>query len=292
MRRTLALNLPLLVKEDFLMEPDAAKMVGQATQQIITRGSYLTESGTEHEISADLAFARAQTITYAPDLPIPPGKAKYTQAMTYVHKQTALMVAQARQRRGYRVAILNFTNPRDLGGGWLHGVPSQEASLARSSGLIHCLIDHPWYRNRSHRINPFYDDTVIVTPNVPIFRGHEGDLLETPIRHTIISAAAVHASNVRLYMPPREAEIPLRMARRATRVIEAAATINANVLVLGAWGTGEFGHSPELIATAFQVALESPAIRAFAIIDFAIPDITPQTPVYAVFRNRFHEQSV
>ena len=292
MRRTLALNLPLLVKEDFLMEPDAAKMVGQATQQIITRGSYLTESGTEHEISADLAFARAQTITYAPDLPIPPGKAKYTQAMTYVHKQTALMVAQARQRRGYRVAILNFTNPRDLGGGWLHGVPSQEASLARSSGLIHCLIDHPWYRNRSHRINPFYDDTVIVTPNVPIFRGHEGDLLETPIRHTMISAAAVHASNVRLYMPPREAEIPLRMARRATRVIEAAATINANVLVLGAWGTGEFGHSPELIATAFQVALESPAIRAFAIIDFAIPDITPQTPVYAVFRNRFHEQSV
>ena len=82
MRRTLALNLPLLVKEDFLMEPDAAKMVGQATQQIITRGSYLTESGTEHEISADLALARAQTITYAPDLPIPPGKAKYTQAST------------------------------------------------------------------------------------------------------------------------------------------------------------------------------------------------------------------
>jgi hypothetical protein len=89
MRRTLALNLPLLVKEDFLMDPDAAKMVGQATQQIITRGSYLTESGTEHEISADLALARAQTITYAPDLPIPPGKAKYTQAMTYVHNQTA-----------------------------------------------------------------------------------------------------------------------------------------------------------------------------------------------------------
>jgi uncharacterized protein (TIGR02452 family) len=292
MRRTLALNLPLLVKEDLLMEPDAAKMVGQATQQIITRGSYLTESGTEHEISADLALARAQTITYAPDLPIPPGKAKYTQAMTYVHNQTALMVARARQRRGYRVAILNFTNPRDLGGGWLHGVPSQEASLARSSGLMHCLGDHPWYRNRSHRINPFYDDTVIVSPNVPIFRGHEGDLLETPIRHTMISAAAVHATNVRLYMPPREAEIPLSMARRATRVIEAAATTNANVLVLGAWGTGEFGHSPELIATAFQVALESPATHSFAIIDFAIPDISPQTPVYALFRNRFHEQSV
>jgi uncharacterized protein (TIGR02452 family) len=108
----------------------------------------------------------------------------------------------------------------------------------------------------------------------------------------MISAAAVHATNVQLYMPQRESEIPLQMARRATRIIEAAATTNANVLILGAWGVGEFGHTPELIATAFQVALESRATRAFAIIDFAIPDIAPMIPVYGAFRNRFHEQSV
>ena len=292
MRRTLSLNLPHLSKEDFLMEIDAARMVGQATQQIITRGSYITESGTEHDIREALAKANAQTTTHLPNVDIPSSKAKYTQAMTYVHNQTALTVAQARQKRGYRVAILNFTHPRNLGGGWLQGVQSQEASLARSSGLIHCLTNHPWYRNRSHRINPFYDDTVIVSPQVPVFRSHEGDLLDTPMQHTIISAAAVHAANVRLYMPQREAEIPLQMVRRATRVIEAAATTNANVLILGAWGTGEFGHTPELIATAFQVAFESRATRAFAIIDFAIPDITPQTPIYSLFRNRFHEQSV
>jgi uncharacterized protein (TIGR02452 family) len=212
--------------------------------------------------------------------------------MTFVHNQTALMVAHTRQRRGYRVAVLNFTNPRNLGGGWLHGVQSQEAALARSSGLMHCLGNHSWYRNRTHRTNPFYDDTVIVTPHVPVFRGHDGDLLETPLHYAMISAAAVHSTNVQLYMPQREAEIPLQMARRATRIIEAAATTNANVLILGAWGTGEFGHTPELIATAFQVALESRATRAFAIIDFAIPDIAPMTPVYTAFRNRFHEQSV
>ena len=292
MRRKLALSLPVLTKEDFLMDIDAAEMVGRATQQIITRGSYITEAGTEHDIQESLHQAHAQMVTFRPDTVIPQGTAKYSQAMTFVHNQTALMVAHARQRRGYRVALLNFTNPRNLGGGWLHGVQSQEAALARSSGLMHCLSSHSWYRNRTHRTNPFYDDTVIVTPHVPVFRGHEGDLLETPLHYAMISAAAVHATNVQLYMPQREAEIPLQMARRATRIIEAAATTNANVLILGAWGTGEFGHTPELIATAFQVALESRATRAFAIIDFAIPDIAPMTPVYAAFRNRFHEQSV
>ncbi len=292
MRRTLSLSLPVLAKEDFLMDIDAAKMVGRATQQIITRGSYITEAGTEHDIQNALNHAYSQTVTFRPDAEIPIAKAKYSQAMTFVHNQTALMVAHARQRRGYRVALLNFTNPRNLGGGWLQGVQSQEASLVRSSGLIHCLANHAWYRNRTHRTNPFYDDTVIVTPQVPVFRGHEGDLLETPLQYAIVSAAAVHATNVRLYMPQREAEIPLQMAKRAARVIDAAATTNANVLILGAWGTGEFGHTPELIATAFQVALESRATRSFAIIDFAIPDIAPQNPVYAAFYQRFHEQSV
>jgi uncharacterized protein (TIGR02452 family) len=292
MRRTLALSLPVLTKEDFLMDIDAAEMVGRATQQIITRGSYITEAGTEHNIQELLHQAHAQMVTFRPDTAIPQGPAKYSQAMTFVHNQTALMVAHTRQRRGYRVAVLNFTNPRNLGGGWLHGVQSQEAALARSSGLMHCLGNHSWYRNRTHRTNPFYDDTVIVTPHVPVFRGHDGDLLETPLYYAMISAAAVHSTNVQLYMPQREAEIPLQMARRATRIIEAAATTNANVLILGAWGTGEFGHTPELIATAFQVALESRATRAFAIIDFAIPDIAPMTPVYTAFRNRFHEQSV
>jgi len=292
MRRTLSLSLPMLTKEDFLMDIDAAEMVGRATQQIITRGSYITEAGIEHDIQESLHQANAQMVTFRPDAVIPQGTAKYSQAMTFVHNQTALMVAHARQRRGYRVAVLNFTNPRNLGGGWLHGVQSQEASLARSSGLMHCLGSHSWYRNRTHRTNPFYDDTVIVTPHVPVFRGHEGDLLETPLHYAMISAAAVHSTNVQLYMPQREAEIPLQMARRATRIIEAAATTNANVLILGAWGVGEFGHTPELIATAFQVAFESRATRAFAIIDFAVPDIAPTTPVYTAFRNRFHEQSV
>ena len=292
MRRTLSLSLPILAKEDFLMDIDAAKMVGRATQQIITRGSYITEAGTEHDIQAALDQAHAQSVTFQPDAVIPIAKAKYSHAMTFVHNQTALMVAHARQRRGYRVAVLNFTNPRNLGGGWLQGVQSQEASLARSSGLMHCLANHAWYRNRTHRTNSFYDDTVIVTPQVPVFRGHEGDLLETPLQYAIVSAAAVHATNVRLYMPQREAEIPLQMAKRAARIIEAAATTNANVLILGAWGTGEFGHTPELIATAFQVALESRATRSFAIIDFAIPDIAPQNPVYTAFYQRFHEQSV
>lgn len=291
MQRALSLNLPALSKDEFMLKRHAAIMVGRATQQIVERGNYMTESGSEHDITAQLASAQLRTNAYDAAYQFVPPRAKYTQALTYVHNQTTLTVAHARQRRGYQVAVLNFTNPTNLGNGWLQGRNSQEASLVRASGLIACLQTQSWYRNPDHHVNPFYDDTVIVSPHVPIFRGHDGDLLEQPWTANIVSAAPVHASGVRKYTPMREAEIPLHVARRATRIIEAAASTKANVLVLGAWGCGRFGNQPDVIVNAFRVAFESPALRAFAIIDFAVPDVSASAQLYQAFYQRFHGQS-
>jgi uncharacterized protein (TIGR02452 family) len=254
------------------------------------RGSYVTESGVEHDISTSIAAAQSRTTSFHAAGYVP-AKPKYAQVVTYVHNQTALTVAHARQRRGYRVAILNFADPTNLGSGWLQGRHSQEASLARASALVPCLQSHHWYHDPRHLTNPFYDDTVIVAPQVPVFRGHEGDLLDQPWLANMISAAPVHAHGVRKYMPMRAAEIPLHLARRATHIVNAAASTKSNVLVLGAWGCGRFGNSPDVIISAFQAAFESPSVRAFAIIDFAVPDVTLNTPLYHAFRQRFDAQT-
>lgn len=76
----------------------------------------------------------------------------------------------------------------------------------------------------------------------------------------MISAAAVYATNVQLYMPQREAEI--QIARIAIRIIEAAATTNAKVLIRGGWGVGIW-HTTQLMINKFQVAMESTSIRSF-----------------------------
>ncbi|MEY2844661.1 MAG: hypothetical protein RL076_207 [Chloroflexota bacterium] len=291
MQRVLNLQLPAVTKEEFVIKRNAAVMIARATKQIVERGNYTTESGSEHDIRAQLDLARAQTVVFSPMQAIPAPREKYKQLVTYVHNQTTLTVAHARQKRGYRVAILNFTQPTTLGGGWLNGRNAQEASLFRSSGLLSCLRNVPWYGDPVHAVNPFYDDTTIVSPNVPIIRAHDGDLLEQPWSAHFISATPIHVRAVRKYMPTRIAEVPMAIGRRTTRIIEAAATTKANVLVLGAWGCGRFGNDPDVVIAAFQAAFESPAIRNFAIIDFAVPDVLVGTPLYQRFRNRLHTQT-
>jgi len=291
MQRVLNLQLPEVTKEEFVIKRNAAVMIARATQQILKRGTYTTESGSEHDIRVLIDSARTQTVIYPPALVMPRPREKYKQLVSYVHNQTTLTVAHARQKRGYRVAILNFTQPTSLGNGWMNGRNAQEASLVRSSGLMSCLRDVAWYGDASHQVNPFYDDTVIVSPHVPFIRTHDGDLLEQPWMAHVVSAAPIHVHAVRKYMPMRIAEVPLAMMRRATRIIEAAANTKANVLVLGAWGCGRFGNDPDMVIAAFMAAFESPAMRNFAIVDFAVPDVTSGSPLYHRFRNRLHAQT-
>ncbi len=291
MQHGLHLHLPDVPKDEFVLKRNAAVMIARATQQITERGNYVNEAGEEHDIRKLLATANTQTSAISATTVLPTRQPAYKQLYTFVHNQTTLAVAHARHKRGYRVAILNFTHPTNFGSGWLSGRNAQEASLMRSTGLMHCLQDQVWYRDPVHTVNPFYDDTVIVSPHVPVFRGHDGDLLDQPWDAHIISAAPVHVRAVRRYMPARIAEVPLTVARRATRIIEVAASTKANVLVLGAWGCGRFGNNPDVIASAFQAAFESPAIRRFAIIDFAVPDVSLGTPLFHTFRKRLDEQT-
>lgn len=266
-----------------------SRKLSQATQTIIDRGVYTNPSGVDITISSLQAIARQQRARYGANDQIAPATGRYGYTHAYVYNNSVLTVARERARQGYRVALLNFASNGHRGPEWLDGYPVQEESLMRSSSMMYCMHDFAWM-HESVVDGPFYDDTVAVTPRVPVFRDHGGDLLDEPWQCDIVHACAVDARTIRQVMPEREAEVPQLMVQRALRVLHVAATTRANVLVLGAWGCGQAGNDSAVMAAVWQVAIEQAKLRTFGIIDFAVADVEPGQPVYTSFVQRLHKR--
>jgi uncharacterized protein (TIGR02452 family) len=285
MSRNLALSVAPITTEEFIVPPAVMHTIRQATETILVRGAYTNPAGVEISIDAGQAQARANQRIYRATDDMPSGHGRYTQTQLFVYNQTALTIAQERVRQGYRVAMLHFVNspyPERV-----IERPSQSESLMWSSSLSYCLQDVTWPRP-----TPFYDDTVVVTPQMPIFRNHSGDLLEAPWQSGIVHAVAVDAHVIRTRMPEHVAEIPQMMVQRAQRILHAAATLRANVLVLGAWGCGRAGHDAAVMAAIWQVAITDAKVRSFGIIDFAVADVKPARQTYMHFYQRLHQRQI
>ena len=78
------------------------------------------------------------------------------------------------------VCCLNFASAKNPGGGFLKGSQAQEESLARASGLYSCLLKAPKYYNENgkNRKQGLYQDLVIYSPDVPVFRDDNDQLIE------------------------------------------------------------------------------------------------------------------
>jgi len=282
------LVLPPLSMAELILDRGVAYALGHETKALVAQGWYINPRGGRVDIAAARDATRRAKVVYRPGM-VPAAAARIPTAtyQTQVYNQTTLAVAQARVAQGYRVAILNFASATTPGGGWLRGSRAQEESLARSSALVYAIHDDPWYGDIRHTRNPFYDDTVIVTPQVPFFRAHMGQLLDQPWYADVITSAAVHADAVRRYMPTRTSEIPMVMAKRAQVVLHAAAMLRADVLVLGAWGCGAFGNNADVVAAALEDAMHQVDLSGYAHVDFAVADLRIPAEVLAPFKRRW-----
>lgn len=286
MPSNLALTVAPITPEEFNVSPAVMRNIHHATHTILMRGGYTNPEGIDISIDGLQAHARAQQQTYSATQSIDVRGGRYTQAHLYVYNQTALTIARERVRQGYRVAILHFVNPPFQRNPSMVR-PSQQDSLMWSSSLAYCLQDVVWPST-----TPFYDDTVVVTPQMPFFRDHGGDLLSEPWQGSLVHAVAIDAHAVRASMSDHIAEIPQMMVQRAQRVLEAATTTRANVLVLGAWGCGRAGHDAAVMAATWQVAISQVKARMFGIIDFAVADVKPMRPTFMQFYQRLHHQQI
>lgn len=281
------LMLPMLTLDTLIMPRQASASMCRETQAITARGSYTNAHGVVVDIGAARDAATRGRVAYRPGTTTPTGSPRHTQVHTFVYNQTTLAVAEARIAQGYRVAILNLASATSPGGGWLNGSMAQEESLARSSTLVHSLRDDEFYFDSSHHRNPFYNDTVLVSPAVPFFRHHDGQFIDTPWHADVITSAAVHAMAVRRYMSERQPEIALHMQYRTQKVFQVATTLDADILILGAWGCGAFGNNPNDIAQIMRDMMDVVDMRRFVAIDFAVADMYDPPLNYQAFARRF-----
>ncbi len=245
--------------------------IAEETLAILKSGQYTNRSGRVVNLGKTLRQAKDGTRTYSSDASVPvPAFADRSTRIEVVNAST-LDVACGLANQGHRVAVLNFASARNPGGGFLTGARAQEESLARASGLYAMLLGDPMYDHHRSSKDPMYSNWVIYSPDVPVFRLDEGQLLDEPYPCSFLTSPAVNVGALR-HRDRRGDEIRRVMQDRVERVLAVAALHGHEVLVLGAWGCGVFKNDPRLIAELFQSALAGRFFGAFTRVVFGVLD--------------------
>ncbi|MGV9265529.1 TIGR02452 family protein [Kitasatospora sp. NPDC003701] len=271
--------------------------VAVVNEEIAERGSYRASGGEPVRVAEQLAAARAGTVSYTPQAldallragaPGPGPAASGASGAPAVEVTAEGSIGAARrlvEAGAGRVGVLNFASARNPGGGYLRGARAQEEDVCRSALLYSCLLEAPDYYE-AHRASGDlrYSHRVIVSPDVPVIRSEEGELLARPYPVTFLTSPAPNAGQLEL----RSADVDVRgvLAERAVRVLAAAARHEIRALVLGAWGCGVFRNDPAQVAEAFEGALAQYG-AAFERVVFAVWDRTPVSANRAAFEARF-----
>jgi uncharacterized protein (TIGR02452 family) len=260
--------------------------------RIVADGAYTTADGTAVVVGPALEAAMAGTVSHPPDARIPPPPPRSGDRTRFeVTTEGSLQAARRLHLSGAgRIAVLNFASARNPGGGYLGGARAQEEDLCRHSLLYPCLLRAPDYYE-AHRASRdlLYSDRVIWSPDVPVHRGQDGELLAEPYPVSFLTCPAPNTGEALRRDPAVRDRIPRVLHDRARRVLSVAAHHGARRLVLGAWGCGVFRNDPRQVAEAFHAHLAAGGefATAFEHVVFAVWDRTPDSANRAAFAARF-----
>jgi uncharacterized protein (TIGR02452 family) len=268
------------------------------TLEFVAQGWYQTATGERIEIASAIDKCLEGTRLYTPpelELLGAPTHKKGRQTEFEIRNETTLSAAH-RLVVEYGHAdtlVLNFASAKNPGGGFLGGSQAQEESLARSSALYASLITQETYYQANRACGTcLYTDHMILSPDVPIFRGDDDNLLTKPYPVSILTAPAVNAGAVLKQEPAQYQQIENVMANRIGKVLAIAAERGYQHLILGAWGCGVFRNDPAMIARLFakQLREEGPFVGQFRTVVFAILDNTSERRFIGPFEQLFSLQ--
>ncbi|MCO6004001.1 TIGR02452 family protein [Actinoallomurus purpureus] len=260
--------------------------------QIVADGEYALPDGTVVVVGPALDAAMAATVSHPPDATIaPPPAGPGHRTRFEVTAEGSLRAARRLHLTGTgRIAVLNFASARNPGGGYVGGARAQEEDLCRHSFLYPCLLRARDYYE-AHRASPdlLYSDRVIWSPDVPVHRGDDGELLAEPYPVSFLTCPAPNTGEALRRDPAVRDRIPGVLRDRARRVLAVAAHHGADRLVLGAWGCGVFRNDPRQVAEAFHAHLTADGefSTVFDHVVFAVWDRKPESANRAAFTARF-----
>lgn len=170
-----------------------------------------------------------------------------------VLENTTFQCARERFRQFSRIAVLNFANPHEPGGGVKRGAMAQEECLCRCSDLYNALaqpyfLKH-YYQYQLQNCDYFFSDRLIYSPNITVFKSDDDipQMLDTPFHVDVITCAAPYI-NTSVYDSDNLLHI---YKSRIKNILEVSMSKEVDCLILGAFGCGAFHNDPNLMAKAF-----------------------------------------
>lgn len=265
------------------------KHIAEESLQIIADGRYTNSQRTDVCIRALLDKSKQGTRLFRPadllELDLPTGE---FDTQIQIRNETTFAGARALVEAGAtEVCSLNFASAKNPGGGFLGGSQAQEEALCRASGLYDTLLAAPEYYE-FHRAggSALYSHHMIYSPDVPVFRNDEDELIDDPWCTSVITSPAVNAGALRRNDPELVGRIGSEMEDRIDHVMTVAACMGHRNLVLGAWGCGVFQNDPIQIAGLFASLLNSKRFRGvFQRVRFSVLDNTKGLATFAAFEN-------
>lgn len=170
-----------------------------------------------------------------------------------VCENTTFQCARELRQRFSKIAVLNFANPHEPGGGVKRGAMAQEECLCRCSDLYNTLaqpyFQKHYYEYHAQNCGNLFSDRLIYSPDITVFKSDDSipQLLGTPFCVDVITCAAPYIGH-RTYDPE---ELVGVYKARIRNILEVAMSKEVNCLILGAFGCGAFHNDPNLMAKAF-----------------------------------------
>ena len=198
-----------------------------------------------------------------------------------------------------KIAVMNFANAFQAGGGVTTGAGAQEECLCRTSTLYPLLYNstmkNSFYKHHSDKGSSRATDSLIYTEGVVICKTDEDMPERMPqedwVTVDVITIAApdlrtrsnIHVPDIggRVFM--KDAELFGYHVKRAIHMLTCAAAKGADILVLGAFGCGAFQNDPEVVARAYKTALQE-FPKVFGKIEFAVFCPPENSTNYDVFK--------
>ena len=173
-----------------------------------------------------------------------------------------------------KIGVLNFASAKHPGGGVWSGARAQEESLCRASTLYPCLntefLKDNYYSY--HIEKKLSSDRIIYIPNVLVFKSDDNvfsEMLNEKDWYNIdVITCAAH--NQKAYKVEYE-KLKKINYNKIKAIIECAVENNVDNLILGAYGCGAFGNSPQLVSKAFKsILIDEEYYKYFNNVHFAI----------------------
>lgn len=201
-----------------------------------------------------------------------------------------------------KIAVMNFANAFHAGGGVTKGSSAQEECLCRTSTLYPLLyrrtLRDSFYKHHHDLKTPKATDSLVYTEGVIICKTDEDLPKRLPqedwVTVDVITIAApdlgdksnIHAPLVSGGTYMNDAELFGYHVKRAIHMLTCAASKGADILVLGAFGCGAFQNDPEVVARAYETALQE-FPKVFRQIEFAVYCPPGGSTNYEVFNKTF-----